>query len=187
MRMLAPSADDRPATALDVKRLLVDAVPEARSFEPHDVAALLRALVPKEIDQRDDALAAAAPSEDDDPATERRVDPAEALHQLTVPAVVLPETRGRSARTPALVVIGLVAIALLVGVTRNQKAKEESAVTFPEAPPIPALPSSPPAASPVAEVAAPSAVSAPPRKAPARSPKKKKKRCEVVGNVELCE
>ncbi len=135
MAMLGRDARSRPATALDVKRMLLDAVPDARSVEAHDVAALLRALLSEQIVAQDKVLASAdlgsddrgsgrasipsspspspsspspheatgidvslTPTASDDAETDRLVEPADALHQLTVPAVVVPapQVRGQA-------------------------------------------------------------------------------------------
>lgn len=176
MRMLAPRVDDRPATALDVKRMLLDAVPDARSVEPHDVAALMRALLPEEIEQQNKVLAtldgdagrvatpveplallrvdAARPSEseDDDPTTAKMMDPVEALHHLTVPAVVVPDRFGRGSvasrssqsapsRAPAgwfALLSGLVVLAVIVVLVLTSGPKKKDATTaFPAPPPLP--------------------------------------------------
>jgi eukaryotic-like serine/threonine-protein kinase len=198
MRMLAPNAVDRPATALDVKRLLLDAVPDARSVEAPDVAALLRALVPNEIEKQNGVLATLAERtssvEDDEPATERRIDPSEALDQLTV--VLAPKPR---MATRAFALVAGVALVAIVVALLSMRSKKEGAVAFPEPPPLPStapvesaeivdsveIDESTPAASTSAS-AAPSAASAP--KKPAVTTKKKPKpRCQIVGNVELCE
>jgi serine/threonine protein kinase len=127
MAMLARDPRSRPATTLDVKRMLLDAVPEARSVEAHDVAALLRALLAEQISAQDKVLAsadlgsepdrgsgsgisgpaasgpelsdlevAATMTSADFDATDRIVEPADALHQLTVPAVVVPSPHRRA-------------------------------------------------------------------------------------------
>jgi eukaryotic-like serine/threonine-protein kinase len=178
MRMLAPRVDERPPTALDVKRMLLDAVPEARSVEAHDVAALMRALLPKEIEQQNKVLAtldgeggryttpaeplalqrASAPAvpaaHDEDPTTEKIVDPVEALHHLTVPAVVVSDRRfprgsvssqSNSQNAPTRVppggfvlMIGFVVLALVVALVLTAGPKRKDAATaFPEAPPLP--------------------------------------------------
>jgi serine/threonine-protein kinase len=44
VRALAPNPDDRPATALELRRMLTDALPEVARLEPEDLAALLHEL-----------------------------------------------------------------------------------------------------------------------------------------------
>lgn len=215
MRMLAPRVEERPMTALDVKRMLLDAVPDARAVEAHDVAALMRALVPKEIEQQNKVLATldgdggrpmtpaeplalqrkeAASAQDDDPTTERLIDPIEALHHLTVPAVVVPDRFGRGsapsqgsqsspAKAPAGVLaliggLGVLAVVVVLMLSAGSK-KKESTAAFPEPPPLPPATSpievddAPPSTASVAATAsAPprSPTASPPSSPPVRSP-----------------
>lgn len=197
--------------------MLLDAVPEARSVEAHDVAALLRALLPREIEQQNKILATvegegrsltpieplALQRSDDEAAaadlttTEKRVDPVEALHQLTVPAVVVPQrtNSGTVALIAGLAVLAGV-IVLLFASFPTKKAPVDA--QFPPAPPLPVptettseAPSSVPVPSASVTVAPPPSSSVPKPKPPVVVVKKKppssKPTCHKVGSLDLCE
>lgn len=160
MHLLDPNVEGRPPTAMAVKRMLLDAVPEARSIEADDVSALLRALMPDEIAEQEKLLAGVdvQPREkgsvfvaaDEAPtlADERSVDPVEALHQLTVPAVVLPPTVAvgqpppRAARSRASdarwLAIGAAVLATLLVVAVVKRSLADRAAALPTPPNAPA-------------------------------------------------
>jgi serine/threonine-protein kinase len=185
MHLLDPKVEGRPPTAMAVKRMLLDAVPEARSIEADDVAALLRALMPDEIAEQEKLLAGVdvhprgkgsvfvAADEAPTLADERSVDPVEALHQLTVQAVVLPPTIAVGQRPPRaprsrasdvlLLAIGAAVLAtlLVVAVVKRSLADRTAAAPTPPTAPATIAPVAP-ATTPDPILPAAPAPSAPP-------------------------
>ncbi len=159
MAMLEVDPAKRPASALEVKRRVLDAVPEARNVDASDVAALLRALLPEEIAQQDKMLAAYDAQQsategvvEEDETTKRIVEPADAFVQFTMPAVMVRDlavsppplsTSTRSAANRVTLLFGLVAlvvlgiVALVVRGSAKAPAADAPVATFPPPPPLP--------------------------------------------------
>jgi serine/threonine-protein kinase len=104
MKALALRPEDRPQTAGELRRLVLDAAPGAREVESSDVAALLRAVMSEQIEEQAKLLPLVSegtmhlemqPPRPDEP----RAD--EALKHLTVAAVVVPLAAPSSASASA--------------------------------------------------------------------------------------
>ena len=99
MAALALRPEDRPPTAAELRRLVLDAVPSARQVESDDVAALLRAVMSAEIEAQAKLLPLVSESTihlELSPLRPHEARPDDALRHLTLPAVVLPKPSSRS-------------------------------------------------------------------------------------------
>ena len=95
MKMLAVEPADRPQTAAELRRLLLDAVPGGRHVENDDVAALLRAVMGTQISEQASLLPLVSESTvllEMPPARGEESRPDDALRHLTLPAVVVATT-----------------------------------------------------------------------------------------------
>ena len=95
MKMLAVEPADRPQTAGELRRLLLDAVPGARHVESEDVAALMRAVMGTQIAEQASLLPLVSESTvllEMPPARAEESRPDDALRNLTLPAVVVATT-----------------------------------------------------------------------------------------------
>lgn len=127
MKMLAVEPADRPQTAGELRRLLLDAVPGARHVESDDVAALLRAVMGTQISEQASLLPLVSESTvllEMPPARAEESRPDDALRHLTLPAVVVatlplanavdgPGTKRRSPARSAPMLLGIACAAAL--------------------------------------------------------------------------
>ncbi len=99
MRTLATDPAERPATGRQLRRALLDALPDAAQLEPSRLAALLMATMGPELEDRARRLMVPLGAPLD--TAEMSREPIRALEELTVP-VVVPGPPSRIAPPPAL-------------------------------------------------------------------------------------
>jgi serine/threonine-protein kinase len=123
MRAIAPSPDDRPATANELRRALLASVPDALGFDALALAELLERTMHDVIAEQDRVLPERV-------VTELRSVPATGLDRTGVPAGTIPVQRtfatpARSAARPwVAAVIGVVAIAAVaIAVTAGTRTR----------------------------------------------------------------